>query len=71
MDLNQMFNYEHILQQAQKNHHFEQVYQVQDSAKKLKDFLESTDKIDQSYQYMASIEFCAIVYEHIKKHGMM
>lgn len=69
MNMNNFFDYNYISQQAQQERHKEQVKQVVDSAKKLKDFLDSTDSIEPQYQKMASNEFCAILFDYLKKHG--
>lgn len=69
MDLfNNIFNYDYIQQQAQA-HHNEQVYNVSDSAKKLKEFLDSTDKIEPQYREMASAEFCFVLLNYLEKHN--
>ncbi len=60
---------EYIRQQAQQQqHHFEQVKQVQDTSKALKDFLDGCDKIELNYQDIASAEFCAVIYDYISRH---
>lgn len=41
-----IWNYDYIQQQAQMQHHFSQVKQVQDTAKALSDFLDGCDKIE-------------------------
>ena len=66
--LYEMFNQQYIHQQAQQQHHIQQVKQIQDTAKALKDFLDGADKIDPSYQAAANAEFCAIVWDYIRKH---
>ena len=71
MYINGMFNYDYISQQAQQKHHQEQVQQVIDSGQKLKDFLDSTEKIEIPYQSMARDEFCAIIFEYINRHRKM
>ncbi len=63
-----MWNQDYIRQQAQ-NHHTEQVNNVIDSVKKLKDFLDSTDKIEPQYRNMASEQFCAVVLDYLQKHN--
>ena len=45
-----IWNYDYIQQQAQMQHHFSQVKQVQDTAKALSDFLDGCDKIEPAYQ---------------------
>ena len=47
---NNMWNWDYIQQQQALQHHQNQVYQIADCAKKLKDFLESAEKIDPSYE---------------------
>ena len=66
--LYEIFNQQYIQQQAQQQHHFQQVKQVQDTAKALKDFLDGLDKIELPYQNAASAEFCAIAWDYIHKH---
>lgn len=69
IDMDKIFHYNYISQQAQQERHKEQVKQVIDSTRKLKDFLDSTDNIDPQYQSMANNEFCAILFDYLKKHG--
>ncbi len=63
-----IWNNDYIRQQAQQNHHLEQIKQVQDTAKALKDFLNGCDKIESNYQSAASAEFCAILFDYINRH---
>ncbi len=65
---NNIFNYDYIQQQAQA-HDNEQKHNVFDSVKKLKEFLDSTEKIEPQYQKMACDEFCAVLLEYIQKHN--
>lgn len=69
----EMFNQSYIQQQAmlQRQNHLNQVAEVQKSAKALKDFLDSLDKIQSAYQQMASAEYCAIICDYFRKHGMI
>lgn len=67
-ELYRIFNQNYVQQQAQQQHHLQQVKQVQDTAKALKDFLDGLDKIELPYQNTASAEFCAIVWDYICKH---
>lgn len=69
MYLNEFFNYDHISQQAQKEHSNQQIKQVFDSARKLKEFLDSTENIEPPYQDIANKEFCTIILEYIKRHS--
>ncbi len=66
--INSIWNYDYIHQQAQMEHHFAQVKQVQDTAKALKDFLDGCDKIEPAYQHDANIEFCTILCAYMNKH---
>lgn len=66
-----MFNVQYIQQQAQLQHHQSQIYEVQKCAKALHDFLEGIDKIEPSYQSMASAEFSMIVLQFFQKHGVI
>ena len=69
MYINNIFNQQYIQQQAQQQHHYEQMYHVADAVKKLKDFLDSTDKIELQYRDMASTEFCAVLFDYFQKHN--
>lgn len=64
----EMFNQQYIQQQAQEKH-FTQIAKVQQSANKLKDFLDSLDRIEPEYRNGASLEFCAVVYKYIKRNS--
>ena len=63
MDMDKIFDHSYISQQAQQEHHKEQVKQVVDSAKKLKDFLDSTDSIEPQYQKERRVDVFG--YEYI------
>ncbi len=65
---NNIFNYDYIQQKAQA-HDNEQKHNASDSVKKLKEFLDSTEKTEPQYQKMASDEFCAVLLEYIQKHN--
>lgn len=65
-----IFDYNYIRQQTRQQHHNYQVFQVQDTVKKLNDFLDSLDKIESDYQNMASYEMCAVLFNYAKRHGM-
>lgn len=67
MNMNNIFNYDYIQQQAQQ-HHNQQVYNVTEAARKLKDFLDSTDDIELQYQEMAVSEFCTVMMDYIQRH---
>ncbi|MCD7770263.1 MAG: hypothetical protein LUH36_09155 [Oscillospiraceae bacterium] len=63
-----ILNTNYITQQAKQQHHSEQVKQVQEAAKALKDFLDGCDKIEPEYQSDANAEFCAILLNYINRH---
>lgn len=69
MYINNIFNQQYIQQQAQQQNHYEQIYNVTDAGKKLKDFLDSIDKIEPQYREMASAEFCAVLLDYLQKHN--
>lgn len=70
--LYEIFNQQYIQRQAaQQQNHINQVFEVQKSAKALKDFLEGADNIQPAYQQMANYEYCAVLYDYIKKHNMI
>ncbi len=66
-----MFNEQYIQQQAAIQHHNQQVFEVQKSVKALKDFLNSADNIEIAYQQMATAEYCAVMAEYFRKHGLI
>ena len=63
-----IFNYQYIQQQAQQQHHINQVFEIQKCAKALRDFLDGVDKIEPNYRQIASAEFSAIIFDYIRKH---
>lgn len=66
-----IWNHDYIQQQAQAQmeHHFSQVKQVQDTAKALNDFLDGLDKIEPAYQNGANAEFCSILAAYFNRHS--
>ncbi|MDO5157252.1 MAG: hypothetical protein Q4D51_14955 [Eubacteriales bacterium] len=65
-----IWNFEYIQQQEQKNHHFKQVAQTVESANKLREFLNSVDKVEPSYQQQLRFEVCEVLAEYARKHGI-
>ena len=63
-----MFNYDYIQQQAQQQKDIKNFWQIQDSAKKLRDFLDSVEKIDIEYSNFATAELCSILFNYIQNH---
>ena len=72
--LYEILNRSYIQQQAllqQKQNHIGQIIEVQKSAKALKDFLDSSDRIQPAYQQMATEQYCAILCDYLRKHNMI
>ena len=65
-----IWNYNYIQQQEQRNHHFKQVPQTIESAQKLRDFLDSIDKVEPAYQQQLVLEICGVLNEYARKHGI-
>ena len=66
---NNIWNYDYIQQQAQREHHYSQIKQVQDTVKALNDFLDGLDKIEPAYQNVANAEFCSILAAYFNRHN--
>lgn len=66
--LYEIFNQPYIEQQKQQNH-INQIIEVRKSAKALKDFLDSFDKIQPEYQRIATNEYCAVLFDYFDKHN--
>lgn len=64
-----IFNYQYITQQNAQQKHFSQINEVQKCAKALKDFLESSEKIEEPYQKMAFDACCAVLIEYKYKNN--
>lgn len=65
-----IWNYNYIKQQEQQNHHFKQVAQTMESVNKLRDFLDSVDKVEPAYRQQLDFEICGVLAGYAKKHGM-
>ncbi len=70
-NFNNLWNYEFIRQQAQQNYHQNQVKQVIDTARKLQDFLDSSEKVDAPYQDALVAECCAVLLDYAKRHNQI
>ena len=68
---NDIWNYPYIQKQAQQRFHNQQVFQVSDAVKKLKDFLDSTDRVASEYQDVLTTECCAVLLDYAYKHNFM
>lgn len=66
-----IWNYNYIQQQAQQQHHQSQVYQVVETVRKLQEFLDSADKVEDHYKEVMVAECCAVLLNHAKKHGLL
>lgn len=66
-----MFNEQYIQQQAAVQHHNQQVFEVQKSVNALIDFLNSADNIEPEYRQMATAEYCTVMTEYFRKHGLI
>lgn len=69
--LYEILNRQYIQQQAQPQNHVNQIAEVQKSVKALKDFLDSTDRIQPEYQKMAKKEYCAMLLNYLKTHNLL
>lgn len=61
-----IWNYDYIQQQAQMQHHFSQVKQVQDTAKALSDFLDGCEKSilltsSRQWQSFVQLSLCILI----------
>lgn len=65
---NDIFNYKYIQRQAQKRHST-QIAKIQESANKLKDFIDSTYEIDPDYKDEAWKQFFAIIGYYLGKNS--
>lgn len=69
-NINNIWNYDFIKQQAQQNYHQSQIRQVIETVHKLKDFLDSSEKVDAPYQDVLVAECCAVLFNYAQKHNM-
>lgn len=65
-----IWNYNFIEQQEQQQHHYQQVSQTIDCANKLRDFLDSVDKVEPAYQQQLAYELCGVLAGYAQKHGI-
>lgn len=63
-----IFNKSFIEAQSGQQPQNDQVIKLLDSANKLKDFLESTDKIEPDYQSAALKQYCIVIGDYMKMH---
>lgn len=70
-NFNKLWNYDFIRNQAQQNYHQSQIYQVIETVHKLKDFLDSSEKVDAPYQDALVAECCAVLLDYTKKHNQI
>lgn len=62
-----IFNQPYIEEQMRQQHHNDQVMKSMECANKLREFLESADKVEPAYQAMASDACCGVVIEYMNK----
>lgn len=65
-----IWNYNYIQHQEKQQHHYQQVSQTIDCANKLRDFLDSVDKVEPAYQQQLAFEICGVLTEYAKKHSI-
>ena len=65
-----IWNYDYIQQHAQQ-HHQNQIFQVADTARKLQEFLDSADKVEESYKAALTTECCLVLLNYAHKHGLI
>ena len=66
-----IFNQPFIETQLRQQHHNDQVMKSRECANKLKDFLESIDKVEPAYQNIALEQCCIVFGNYMKMHGMI
>ncbi len=64
-----LFNMDYIQQQCQQQYHINQQVQVLETAKKLKDFLDSCDKVDEAYKSALLSHCSAVLIDYAQKHN--
>lgn len=69
MDVRDIFDFNYIQQQTREHREERQNAQIQDSVRKLKDFLDSTDKIEYEYRSQASAEFYVVLMDYMRRHS--
>ena len=62
-----MFNMDYAQQQAIQYHN-QQIYNISDAAKKFKDFLDSSEKVNPEYRNALMMECCAILEQKIREN---
>lgn len=65
-----MMNYDYVQQQMQQ-YHIGQIKNTYECAEKLRDFLDSTDKVAPEYQQAAWLECCAVLMDYYQKHNIV
>lgn len=66
-----IWDYNYIQQQTQQQYYQNQIQQVMEAAHKLKDFLDSVDKVDPAYQEALTAACCAVLADNAEKHGII
>lgn len=66
-----IFNQTVIETQLRQRHHNEQIIKSMDCVNKLKEFLESIDKVESDYQNIALEQCCILIVNYMKIHGIL
>ena len=70
-----IFNQNNIQQQyrqfQQQQYHNDQVRKSFDCAHKVDELLKSIDQVDPQYRSFAYNQCCAVLFNHMRNHGMM
>ncbi len=64
-----IWNYNYIQKQVDEQYRRNQMILSFDCAHKLKEFLDSVDKVDPQYQSQTAAECCAVLMDYAKRHG--
>lgn len=65
-----IFNYDYIQQQSQKQYEQQQINQVLETVHKLQDCLDSADKVAPEYKELLSNACCGVLFDYLKKHNV-
>lgn len=66
-----IFNQPFIEAQLRQQHHNDQILKSIDCANKLKEFLDSLDKVEPTYQNIALDQCCIVIGNYMRMHGMI
>lgn len=66
-----IFNQPFIEAQLRQQHRNDQILKSIDCANKLKELLDSIDKVEPAYQYIVLDQCCIVIGNYMKKHGVI